>query len=105
MKHKILLFIVLVLMAWLMIFTLTGCSTTEESLPECTMATIEPKGDKWCVTVMSDSPSVTMCRNIGSREVCWTIVSHYYQCINIETSIGEIITFEDDSVICQLTVR
>ena len=86
-------------------FVLTSCSTTEDSLPECTMATIKPKGDKWCVTIMSDSPSIKMCRDLGTRIECLTIVEHYYQCISIEAHIGEIITFEDNGAECSVTVR
>lgn len=82
-----------------------GCTTHEEITPECTIATIEPKGEKWCVTILSDSPSVEMCRDFGTRVSCFTIVAHYYQCINIEASIGEIITFEDNGAECSVTVR
>ncbi len=87
------------------IFALTGCSENIPS-PVCDTATIEHKeGQHWCVTIKSESPSVVMCRDFGTRTSCWTIVEHYYQCIEIETSIGEVITFEDNGAECSVTVR
>lgn len=102
---KILLFIVLWLMLCAIIFALTGCTENMPN-PVCEIATIEHKeGNDWCVTIKSQSPSVIMCRDFGSRRSCWTIVDHYYECITIETSIGEVITFEDNGAECSVTVR
>lgn len=102
---KILLFIVLWLMLCAIIFALTGCTENIPN-PVCDIATIEHKsGNDWCVTIKSESPSVIMCRDFGSRRSCWTIVDHYYECITIETSIGEVITFEDNGAECSVTVR
>jgi hypothetical protein len=100
---RIILAIIATILIYWMCFALFGCSEPVV-VPECRMATIEYK-DKWCVTINSESPSVVMCRDLGKRTECWTIVAHYYSCIRIEAEVGEIITFDDNGAICSLVVR
>lgn len=98
-----------VIILWVLVYALCyGLFSCNEPVvdPMCEIATIEHKeGSDWCVTIKSESPSVIMCRDFGSRRSCWTIVDHYYECITIETSIGEVITFEDNGAECSVTVR
>ena len=102
---RVLLVIVATILIYIMCFSLFGCSEAI-SIPECRMATIESTGgSEWCIKITSESPSVVMCRDLGKRTECWTIVANYYSCVNIEASIGEIITFDDNGAECSVTVR
>ena len=104
-SSRVLLVIVATILIYLMCFSLFGCSEAI-SIPECRMATIESTGgSEWCIKITSESPSVVMCRDLGKRTECWTIVANYYSCVNIEAEIGEIITFDDNGAECSVTVR
>ena len=102
---RIFLAIIATILIYWMCFALFSC-TEPITIPECRMATIENTRDRqWCIKISSESPSVVMCRDLGKRTECWTIVANYYSCVNIEAEIGEIITFDDNGAECSVTVR
>ena len=104
-SSRVLLVIVATILIYLMCFSLFGCSEAI-SIPVCRLAAIENTGGSdWRIKISSESPSVVMCRDLGKRTECWTIVANYYSCVNIEAEIGEIITFDDNGAECSVTVR
>jgi hypothetical protein len=104
-QARILLVLIATALIYMMCFSLFGCTEPAEILPECRIATVEHVGDRWHIEITSESPSVEMCRDLGTRVSCLTIVSHYYGCISIEADMGETLTFTDNGAECSVILR
>lgn len=90
--------------ALLFLIILCSCAK-EEILPTCDWIQTTYDGKTLRLKVYSESPSITMYRDFGTRIGEFTIIKHYYQCISITATHGEKFTFEDNGDVCSLTVR
>lgn len=89
----------------ILVILFTSCAKEEPLVPLCDWIQTTYDGKTLRLKVYSESPSITMYRDFGTRIGEFTIVKHYYQCISITATHGEKFTFEDNGDICQITVR
>lgn len=80
---------------------LLSCAPDSTPIPACDYAQITYDGHKAHITITSDLPEITICRDFGR---CFTCSSHYYHCISMSADPGEMITLIADGAPSTLTV-
>lgn len=108
MKSKtsiVLLALIATFLAYLMIYSMTGCTPPEEALPTCDFVKASFDGEEVKIKIHSASKYVEICRDFTDRRQCMKLDRDYFNCISISVDYGETITFIDKEYECQIVVR
>jgi len=83
------------------VLALLSCAPDPTPIPACDYAQITYDGHKAHITITSDLPEITICREFGR---CFTCTRQYYQCISMSADPSEMITLVADGDSCTVTV-
>lgn len=83
---------------------LIGCKE-EEIIPTCDFITVIHDTDNLSLTIYSEEPSITICRELPKRTECLTVLSNYYGCISLGYFPNEIFYVYSDKGVCTFTAK